>query len=99
VNAANRFWNKWGIFILAVAFVFIAAGYDAPTEPLTPPAFWVIALIGTAVIVYSSYCCGSDHEEGCDIEHPDGRMTYPKFSIGKLGWWREKEEEKHVESN
>ena len=38
---------------------------------------YLLFLVFAIIVVYSWFCCGSDHEENVDEDYPDGRLTYP----------------------
>jgi len=98
-NPENR---KWLTIVLVLAALFIIAGIGPSTpedmEMRLPvfngPFVWSMMILIFGLLAYTWYCSGSD-QENVDLEHPDGRLTYHKFSIGKLGWWHEKEGTKH----
>ena len=75
--------KKYMAPILVLASLFIIAGYSPTSEemelrlpPLDSPIIWLPLFITCIIIIYSWLCCGSDHEEGRDTEHPDGKLTY-----------------------
>jgi len=83
MSEINPTLKKYMIPILVLFSLFIIAGYSPTPEememrlpPLDSPVTWLSLLLTGIMIVYSWLCCGSDHEEDRDTEHPDGKLTY-----------------------